>query len=186
MTPEQFQTELKKKQTELKHYVNAVFPQRAGVISVRFVNGNFRAQGWQGRTFQRWKKNARKGTVLVKTGRGRRGTSFTTGVAQTRVYNDVLYMAVHNRGFSGTVKVKQHQRRIMGKEKQGTGRFSVKTRKERMKTVSVVKGISTVKEHTRKMNIPKRKFMPESMQDSPVLANALQREITRSLNKIFQ
>ena len=47
-------------------------------------------------------KNRRKGTVLVKSGRGRRGTSFSTGFAQVRVYNDVQYMAVHNRGFSGS------------------------------------------------------------------------------------
>ena len=186
MTPQQFQTELKKKQTELKRYVNNVFPRRAGRIAVRFINGNFRAQGWQGRTFQRWKKNARKGTILVKTGRGRRGTSFTTATAEVRVYNDVLYMGVHNRGFSGTVRVREHWRRTFGKKKVGSGRFSVKTRKERMKTVTTVKTIGKVQAHTKKMNIPKRKFMPENMQDSPVLANALQREITRSLNKIFQ
>lgn len=185
MTPQEFQRQLAQKQEQLKRYVNYQFPNRAGRIAVRFVNGNFRAQGWQGTTFQKWKENARKGTILIKTGRGRRGTSFSTQPAQTRVYNDVQYMGVHNRGFSGTVSVGTHRRNLMGKQKMGTGRFSIKSRKERMKTVAVVKSVTTVKGHTRKMNIPKRKFMPESMQDSPVLANALRREITRSLNQIF-
>lgn len=186
MKPEQFASDLKNKQTQLKNYVNNVFPNRAGRIATRFINGNFRAQGWQGATFQRWKANRRKGTILIKTGQGRRGTGFTTAPAQVRVYNDVKYMAVHNTGFNGTVRIPAHTRRIMGKKKVGRGIYSVKTKRERMKTVATVKAITTVKEHTRKMNIPKRKFFPTSMQDSPVLANALSREIQRTLTKIFE
>lgn len=132
------------------------------------------------------KKNLRKGRILIKTGHGRRGTSYSTQPAQTRVYNDVGYMAIHNYGFNGTVQVRAHQRRILGKKRVATGLFSIKTKKEKKKTVSVVKSVSTVQAHSRKMNIPKRKFMPSSLQDSPVLANALTRELTRSLNQIFQ
>lgn len=186
MTPEEFQKTLAKKQQELQRYINTRFPNRAGRMAVRFINGNFRAQGWQGTTFQPWKKNGRKGTILVKTGRGRRGTNFTTAPALVKVFNNVPYMAAHNSGYSGTVYVRAHVRRIMGKEKVGTGRFSIKTRKERMKTVSVVTGSSFVKGHTRKMDLPKRKFMPESMTDSPVLTKALERELAKGLNQIFQ
>lgn len=186
MNPQQFQQELAKKQSQLKSYVNNQFPANAGKIAVRFINGNFRAQGWQGSIFQKWKPNRRKGTILVKTGRGRRGTSYNTQPAQVRVYNDVDYMAVHNSGFKGTVQVRAHRRRVMGKQKVGTGLFSIKTQKERKKTISTVKTVGTVQAHSRKMNIPKRKFMPTSLQDSPVLANALRRELTRNLNQIFQ
>jgi hypothetical protein len=186
MNPQQFNKDLQAKQQALKRYVYQVWPQRAGRAAVRFVNGNFRAQGWQGGTFERWPPNRRKGRILVKTGRGRRGTSFSTAPAQVRLFNSVGYMAVHNSGFEGSVMIPAHQRRVMGKEKKGTGRFSVKTRKERMKTVSTVKGMTTVKQHSRKMNIPRRKFFPTSMTDSPVLANALRREIERELKNIFQ
>ncbi len=185
MNPAEFERNLKAKQVALKQYVNAVFPSRAGRMSVRFINGNFRAQGWQGKLFQYWKKNRRKGTILIKTGRGRRGTQFTTSPGQARIFNNVGYMAVHNRGFSGTVQIPAHQRRLLGKQKIESGKLTPKG-KARMKTVSVVKGISNVKAHSRKMNIPKRKLMPTSMTDSPVLANAISRDIQRSLKQIFQ
>jgi phage gpG-like protein len=186
MNPQQFEIALKQKQEALRNYVNNVFPRRAGEISLRFISGNFRAQGWQGTVFQKWKENRRKGTILVKTGRGRRGTHFTTFPGGVRVFNNVGYMAVHNKGFNGTVQVPAHERRIIARKKVGTGLFSVKTQKERVKSVATVAGVSNVKAHSRKMNIPKRQFMPTSLHDSPVLANALTRELTRALKQIFE
>jgi hypothetical protein len=185
MNASEFEKNLRGKQVLLKRYVNQVFPNRAGRIALRFINGNFRAQGWQGITFDRWKPNKRKGTILVKTGRGRRGTQFSTFPGVVRVFNTVGYMAVHNKGFNGTVIIPAHIRRIMGSKRVETGKLT-KTGKMRMKTVATVKMIASVSKHTRKMNIPKRKFMPDNMMDSPVLVNALKREITNELSKIFQ
>lgn len=169
----------------MKRYINTEFPQRAGEISLRFINGNFRAQGWQGQSFSPWQKKKGKGTILIKTGKGRRGTHFSTSPGVTRVWNDVGYMAVHNKGFHGTVQVPAHQRRNIVKSKMPTERLT-KSGKPKTKTVAVVKGITMVRAHTMKMNIPKRQFMPISMTDSPVLANALAREITRGLKQIFE
>ncbi len=182
-TPE-FKRQLAKKQVELKTYINTVFPSRAGNMSLRFINGNFKAQGWQGSSFQKWKKNARNGTILVKSGRLRRGTTFTTTPGIAHVVNNVPYAGVHNRGFNGTVQVKSHKRRIYEANKVATGRLT-KTGKAQMKTVHSLKGSAQVKAHTRKMKIPKRQFMPENMTDSPVLANAIRREIERELKTIF-
>lgn len=184
MNAAEFEKQLKAKQENLKYYVNYIFPRRAGNIATRFVNGNFLAQGWQGATFQPWKENVRKGRILIKTGKGRRGTSYSTRIAEVRVFNNVLYMAVHNRGFNGTVRVREHKRRTFGRQKVDSGRLT-KTGKTKMKTVATLKGVGTVTAHDRKMNIPKRKFMPESLQDSPVLANAITREIEREFKKIF-
>jgi phage gpG-like protein len=171
-------------QNRLKYYVRHEFPKRAGQISVRFVNGNFRAQGWQGGSFSKWPANARKGTVLVKTGRLRRGTNFREGIAAVTVYNNVPYAAAHNLGFRGTVQVKQHTRRRFTKERVATGGLTQSGR-PKMKTISRQASVSVVKAHTRNMRLPRRQFMPTSATDSPVLVNALIREIERSLKTFF-
>lgn len=184
MNSAQFKQNLKARQTALKGYVNSVFPSRAGNMVLRFVNGNFRAQGWQGSSFSKWKPNLRKGTILVKKGALRRGTNFTTQPGQAHVYNNVKYAKVHNEGFNGSVNIPAHTRRNLQAAKVETGRLTKSGRKQ-TKTVHTVKSVSTVKAHTRKMNIPKRQFMPTSLTDSPVLAKAIKREIERELKKIF-
>lgn len=184
MTPQQFKAELAKKQEAFRKYVYNDFPKRAGDASLRFINGNFRAQGWQGRTFQRWKENARKGTILVLRGRLRRGTHYTISAGVARVYNSVPYAAVHNRGFNGTVSIKAHTRRNFEARRVATGRLT-KTGKTQMKTIHTVKTMSQVAAHTRKMNIPKRQFMPNDINDSPVLYNAIRRDVERTLKIIF-
>lgn len=184
MNPQQFKAELAKKQAELKRYVNVEFPKRAGNISLRFINGNFRAQGWQGNTFQPWKETARNGTILVRKGKLRRGTKLSTSIGVARLYNDVPYAGVHNRGFKGLVFVKPHKRQVFEANKVATGRLT-KTGKAQMKTIHTVKSVGWVRGHHREMNIPKRQFMPEDMTQSPVLYNAVRREIERTLKTIF-
>lgn len=186
MNTAEFERNLKRKQEALRRYYYNVFPNSTGRIVLRFINGNFRAQGWQGAQFAKWKSNGRKnGTILIKTGRGRRGTQFTTSPGSVRIYNSVGYMAVHNRGFNGTVQVPAHVRRLYGKRKVGTGRYT-KTGKERTKSVSFVRQMTSVKSHTKRMNIPKRQFMPNSLTDSPALHKALKREVERELKQIFK
>lgn len=67
MNPDQFKKHLEKKQAEFRNYVNTVFPKNAGEISLRFIDKNFRDQGWHGNTFQPWPSIKRKGTILVKS-----------------------------------------------------------------------------------------------------------------------
>jgi hypothetical protein len=184
MDEKEFERFLSKKQEHIKRYTDLYFPVRAGEIALRFINGNFRAQGWQGQTFQRWQDNRRKGTILVKTGAGRRGTQFTTLPGQVRLFNTVGYMAVHNKGFKGTVWVPAHQRRLTGKKRVASGLFT-KTGKARMKTVSFSRGSTMVKAHSRRMNLPKRQWAPESATDSPVLLKALIKEVDRSVTNIL-
>lgn len=54
MTPEEFQKLVKQYAKEIKLYVNTRFPSAAGDTALRFINGNFRAQGWQGASFSKW------------------------------------------------------------------------------------------------------------------------------------
>jgi len=185
MQPSEFKRVLDAQKDQVKRYVSQVFPDRAGFISLRFINGNFRAQGWQGSSFQPWKPIRRKGTILVKTGALRRGTYFSTSNGMAHVINNVKYAAVHNNGFNGTVQVRGFKRRIIEAKKVETGRLT-KSGNMRMKTVHSLKGYTDVKGHSRKMNIPKRQFMPHDGYDSPVLVNAIKRDIIREFHNIFK
>lgn len=186
MSPEEFEKALITKAKEIKAYANSRFPSVAGNIALRFINGNFRAGGFQGQSFERWKKSKKSsGTTLVASGALRAGNYYTTQPGQTTLKNSRPYAKVHNDGFEGTVTVKSHTRNKYGKSKVGTGRFTKKG-KERMQTVTSKVGESTVKSHSRKMKIPKRQFMPTNENDSPVLNNAVQRQVARDIQQLMQ
>lgn len=185
MSPEEFDKALQRKSTELKTYAETRFPTKAGKIALRFVNGNFRAQGFQGASFKKWKSTKRGGTILVKTGKLRTATYYTTQVGQATIQNHMPYAKVHNEGFSGNVSVKAHTRNKYSKTKVGTGKFT-KTGKERQKTMTMKTGQSTVKSHSRKVNIAQRQFAPTATNSSPVLNNAISREVSKDINQILK
>jgi phage gpG-like protein len=157
--------------------------------ALRFIDGNFRAQGWQGRSFEKWKDTVRKktkqGTILINKGNLRRSFLGDTSPGQVRIYTTSPYARVHNRGFNGTVQVRAFTRVKFAESRIGTGRFT-KNGTERTKKVHVVAGMTQVQAHQRQMNIPKRQFMPESATDSPVLLNAIRRDVISSIKSIFQ
>ncbi|AOW09505.1 hypothetical protein [Flavobacterium gilvum] len=186
MSPEEFEKKLQQKAKEIQNYASNRFPSVAGNIALRFINGNFRAQGFQGQSFERWKKSKKnKGTTLVDKGPLRAANYYTTQPGQTTLKNSSPYAKVHNEGFEGIVTIKTHSRNRYSKAKKGTGKFTKKG-KERTQTVTYKSGSSQVREHQRKMKIPKRQFMPTNANDSPVLNNAIIREVARDINQIMQ
>lgn len=153
------------------------FPAMAGEKGLRFINGNFRAQGYQGMGFKQWNPIARKGTILVKTGSLRRGfRAEARGFGVVAITNNVPYANVHNKGFKGTVQVAGFKRRVTGKAEH----FSIKSRRK-LKDIKYTKGFAEVKAHSRKMDIKQRQFAPITGTDSPALANAIKREIIKQL-----
>lgn len=186
MTPEELPKVLKAKAAAIENYANTRYPSVAGNIGLRFINGNFMAQGFQGQSFERWKKSRKPhGSTLIKSGALRAANYYTTQPGQTTLKNSLPYAKVHNEGFNGTVTIKAHSRNKYSKAKKGTGKFT-KTGKERMQTVTYKSGSSQVRAHQRKMNIPKRQFMPTHPNDSPVLNNAVQRQVARDIKQIMQ
>lgn len=183
MQPEEFTKALNQKAKEVEQYAQAKFPTMAGNTTLRFIDGNFRAQGYQGATFKKWKKS--KGTTLVKSGRLRSATYYTTQSGQATIKNNMPYAKVHNEGFKGTISIKAHTRNQYSKTQIGTGKFTKKG-KERKKTMTYKSGESQVKAHTRKVNLPQRQFIPTKDNPSPVLNNAINREMTKDLIKIIK
>lgn len=183
MDAQQFPAHINKMAKRIEQYAANEFPAQAVKTTLRFVDGNFRAQGFQGKRFERWPGNRRGGTILIQRSHLRRSTLAQTGRGSFRVYNYARYAAAHNRGFKGNVTVRSHTRRKFTAKRVGTGRFN-KSGSERKKTIHEVTGASTVKQHVRRMNVPKRQFMPETAQDSPVLNNAIKRNITNFLKEL--
>ena len=183
MTPEQFQLLLKNKAKELEQYAVNQFPSKAANTALRFIDGNFRAQGYQGAGFNRWKKNKKGSTVLVSSGALRAATSYSLQPGQVTIFNRMAYAKVHNEGFKGSVTIKQHTRNRYSKAKVGTGK-KTKSGKERMKTITTKSGESVVKSHIRQVNIPQRQFMPITGYDSIVLVKAIERNVLNDLKNI--
>jgi phage gpG-like protein len=186
MSPQEFEKKLQITAKQVQNYANNRYPSVAGNIALRFINGNFRAQGFQGKSFERWQKSKKnKGATLVDKGHLRAATHYTTQPGQTTIKNSMPYAKANNEGFEGTVTIKAHTRNKYSRTKTGTGRFT-KSGKERMQTVTAKSGESNVKVHSRKMKMPKRQFMPTSENDSPVLNNAITREVSKDIKQIMQ
>lgn len=182
MTPTQFISSLKKSEAEVRRYATSRFPSVAGDTALRFINGNFRAQGYQGQRFKKWKPS--KGTILVDSGALRAANYYVSRPGMIILRNHQPYAGVHNKGFRGTVSIPAHSRNRYASTRVGTGRFT-KTGRERTRTMTVKSGESSVKAHTRKMNIPQRQFMPILPGDTPVLNRAIKREVTRDLKQLL-
>lgn len=186
MTPEQFRAETQRQSRELQNYIVNVFPARAGKIALRFIDGNFHAQGWQGATFTPWKATADGHTpILIRRAFLLRSFHYITAPGQCTIFSNSPYAYVHNFGFHGTVQVKAYTRHKYTAKHIGTGRYN-KNGTERKKKIHMITGSTEVRAHTRTMNIDQRQFMPEDQGDSPVFDNAIRREIIREVTKIFE
>jgi len=183
MQAEQFPAHIRALAKDIEHYALVEWPGMAGKKILRFIDGNFRAQGWQGTTFQPWKEISRKGTILVKTGKLRRSFRQEISNGAVRTWSTGPYAKVHNEGFKGEVNIRAYKRSLYVASKIGTGRFT-KTGKERTKTVHTKTGESMVKAHIRNVNMPKRQFMPMSYQDSIILWNAIKRQTIKDLQRL--
>lgn len=172
--------------------VREELPLQMAAVAQNFFVGSFQRQGWyDGLTLKRWtprkgekwrrKKKGRRGNraILVKTGRLRRSIKIRSARFQKIVIaTDVDYAAAHNYGYKGTVSVRSHTRRRYNREKE---EYTTKTGKQRTRTNKVVKSSYTVRQHTRKMNLPQRQFMG----DSPMLDRKLNKVIERQMEYLF-
>lgn len=161
MTPEQFQKDLERKARELDKVIDQDIPRIVESVLLEYVDDNFRNQAFEG---ERWMDS--NGTILVKTGRLRRGFESDASADQVRITNDVPYAQAHNEGFDGEVSVPEHYR-------------SVYVKNGARKTKS---GKARVKAHKKKMKLPKRQFAPITGTDSPTLDTNLKEAITKKIN----
>lgn len=186
MTPEQASEEIRKKGLKVQDYFQNKLPQKTANKVLRFVNGNFRAQGFQGTYFKKWKPSKKKkGSTLIESGRLRAGTTVSVSSEGIKIRNSMPYADVHNEGFKGKISVRAHSRNKYSKTKIGTGKLT-KTGKQRKKTVTYKSGESSVKAHSKKVNIPRRQFMPTVKRPSKTLENSINTMMEKDVAKIMK
>jgi len=153
--------------------VQSSLPRVIANEGTKFFVSNFQLEGFTNVGFDHWQprkptKKINRKKILVRSGRLRRAVNNSNTernfkrVVWRISKGEVPYAAVHNEGANGIQRVKSHDRGKFKNEKVGTGVYSVKTKKERKKTVTTKVGSSRVLNFTRRMNIPKRKFMGQS------------------------
>ena len=150
----------------------AALPRRAATLAVNFSKQRFRDQNWVDNTTQPWAKRKqgwvkesrkRQGrAVLVDTGRLRRSirTVHVDNDSAT-IGTDVPYARVHNDGFRGRI----------------TQNVRTHTRTVRKKAVRV-----KAHERTRRVNIPRRRFIGAS----PILERQINRMMTVEIIKAIK
>jgi phage gpG-like protein len=166
----------------VKNYRDAVFPGMAGKKALRFIDGNFRKQSWEGVPWKRRRGGKRNNgrALLIDKGILRRGTNMRTTSGAVTVFNYVKYAKAHNTGFNGTVAIKAYKRNLFGKYKTS----SLKTKKSSL--TKQLKGNTDVKAHNRQMRLPRRQFMPTAERPSPTLNKEVQREVQLQMLKILK
>jgi phage gpG-like protein len=185
-----FTRQARRQAARVTTYINDIAPAMVVRKTLRFIEGNFRAQGWQGASFKPWKDKKsnvgkkRPGRILIVTGRLRRGVNYSTnGKGEVRFYNNVKYANLHNRGgyVNTSANVKAFTRRkFYTDETSAPGARKAKYTKTHT-------GDSQVRAHTRKINykMEQRQFMPYEGHNSPVLDNSIRRELEREIKKIL-
>lgn len=176
------------------------WPRRAGVKALEWIDGNFRAQGYRDKTLIPWRRTqagqfvtfGTKSSILIKTGKLRRGNQMSVRKEAVRIFNNVKYASVHNEGFKGSVNVSAHVRRkkLEGFIEHGDKAYayganmSLKTRKS-LKNKKVTQD-TIVKVHTRKMDIARRQFMPSATRGSEMLMNEVRTMTQKDIQKILK
>jgi phage gpG-like protein len=156
-------------------------PVIMGNTALNFFKQSFIRQGFLNKGLTKWpaRKSIDKGrSLLVKTSRLWNSIRLMVqSFSDTTIGTDVPYAAVHNWGFRGTVMVPEHSRR---RNAVSSAKFSsLKTRRTGSKEVKYEVGKSTVKAHTRNMNIPQRQFMGNSDELEEELMGMVDAEVSR-------
>lgn len=168
-------------------------PAIAATVAVNFSKQRFVQQNWVGNTTVPWKQRqaatrlkSRGRAILVKTARLKRdvkkiyANASRALVGTTRL--TVPYAKAHNEGFKGTVTVKKHTRRRFKRVREQYTDRKGKQRNRTSKQVDAGKGLITVGTHTKKINLPQRKYLGAS----PVMDKQIERALTAAIIKTIK
>ncbi|MDR1865978.1 MAG: phage virion morphogenesis protein [Bacteroidales bacterium] len=142
-------------------------PAKVATAAVNFSKSRFVKQNWHDQSPEPWEKRRRdrrggkkrqKGAVLVDSGRLKRSIRIVS-ISRERVVTgtDVPYARIHNDGLDGAVQVRKHNRR----SRKGN--------------------VYGVKAHTRKVKMPRRRFLGDSAELARQLENLMADEIKNAI-----
>ena len=168
----------------------------AAAKTLRFVGGNFSAQGFQGASFCPWaarkakKKRDIGRALLVQSGRLRKGwNSRTISPGEVKIFNDVPYAEIHNNG--GEIKQASRSETFLRNRHKETVYYKKGKNAGIMKQMKgqFAKGTTAGKGFTfaeRTIKIPRRQMLPTDDSDSPVLRAAIERDLRTELQNLEQ
>lgn len=189
MDTRQFERLITQKAKEIEQYATTKFPTEAGNTALRFVDGNFRAQGWQGNSFQKWKPNKRSGRILIQKGHLRNATYYVTGIGQVTIKNTQPQAKIQNEGGKNKIPITDKMRKYAwamyykegGGKKKGKGQRATLQNKK----ANDWKGLALTKKTYLNITIDQRQFAPTPNSQSPVLNKAVERGVVRAFKQIF-
>jgi len=162
-----FNKELERKVNAIKQAISRDITQKVEAAALRFVDDNFRNQGWEG---QAWPKIERDGTILVKSGDLRRGFYSEKYNGNIHIKNEIPYAKAHNEGFEGKVSIKAHKR----------GKFQkMGAKKKKLSTMEV-------RAHARMMRFKKRQYAPYPGSESRTLNSSINIIIDKHIHDILK
>jgi len=134
-------------------------PKLAGNEMVNFALDNIRKESFEGKPWPKRKAGAVRDSgrnLLVNTGAGRRSIKVSRSTPQQTQLTANDYMQAHNEGENGTFTVNAHSR----------------TRKGRTHNVA---------SHSRKMNLPERRFTGKSDEQTTRIQKVITNRIIKAL-----
>jgi phage gpG-like protein len=148
-----------------------------GVEAIKFIDDNFKLQGFQGATFEKWKplKKTPKGKarlILVKSATLRRSPKQSNGIDQTTISTDVPYAQIHNEG--GEIRRSPGMGILNFTRKKGKLLLTKAGTQAQQRNVTTVRRYITPRYN---IYIPRRRFMGPS----PVLTKACEKVILDKL-----
>jgi phage gpG-like protein len=171
----------------LNKYINVESAVDVKRETLRFIDDNFRMQGWQGATFEPWAPIKRAGTILVRTGALRRGINADgRGNGEVYFYNNMPYAKVHNEGFNGVVNVRSYSKKNYYNAKSSSLTRFTPSGKHRTENIRNMTGESAIAGHVRKMDIIQRQFAPHEGSESPVLNDAIIKAVEKRIINILK
>jgi phage gpG-like protein len=189
MDTRQFERLIAQKAKQIEQYATTKFPTEAGNTALRFVDGNFKAQGWQGQSFQKWKPNKRKDRILVNKGHLRNATYYVTGITMVTIRNTQPYANIHNEGGNIKIPVTDKMRKFAWAMyyKNGGGKAKGKSARASLRNQNADnwKGLALTKKTYLNINIDQRQFAPTKSNPSPILNTAVERGVVRAFKEIF-
>ena len=166
--------------------VRKQLPNVLGTVAMNYFKDSFRRGGWRDRNLTAWAPRKAKGkrdrgrAILVQSGRLRNSIRIMSATFQrTEVGTTVPYADAHNSGVNKVVSVKSYKRGSYSRVKET---YQTRKGKTRNRTMLRKESETTVRAHSRKMNLPQRQFMG----DSEVMFRKFDQVVIRAIDKVFE
>lgn len=201
MTPQNFREFADKRQQELAKLLRSDLPRLMGTKAMQHFRQNFARGGFLDDNLQAWPSTWRqqtlsgadgqRGPLLSRTNTLRNRILFKPAPGRVRIYNDLIYAAIHNNGGNITITPKMRKKfwamyyKALGTSKattdNGKGRYKGRTvahlnataESEKWKRMALTKKTQFV--------MPQRKFIGPSQ----TLTRELRRTVEDEIRKIL-